>query len=216
MNLTLLQDALATDEPLSVLDVAGFLLIDPNNTQENLTLLISAARLEAENVNGRELAKKQFLLTLDRWPHTSHWANMTTFPQQSIRQYSMYFGPDNISLLAPLISVDSVKYTKSDGTVITMAANTDYIVDKFKFPGVIVPAVDTQWPTDRLWPTSAIQITFTVGMLPAQVPAVVKNAMLLLISEWYSNRLPFSAVRFISEVPFSVRSGFMNDKLWRF
>ena len=217
MNLTLLQDAQPSDEPLGIEDVRRFLVIDSGTENADLQMMISAARLEAENENGRELAVKQFQLTLDRWPLNRNWTSFgLRAPQYNERPYSFYLGDDGISLLDPLVSVSQVQYTQSDGTLVTLVANTDYIVDTFKHPGIICPTYGNQWPTGDLWPSSPIQIQFTAGFTPAQVPQTIKNAMLLLISEWYNNRLPFSAGRFISEVPFSVRSGFTSGKLWKF
>jgi len=217
MNLTIVQDAQPTDEPLLISDVEQQLNLDSGTGTANLQQLITAARLEAEKENGRELAKKQFLLVLDRFPCESYWTSFgLTPPQYNDRPYGFYFDGPNIGLLDPLISVDSFTYRTSDGTVNTLNSGTDYIVDTNKHPGEIWPAYGTQWPTATLWPTSAVQIKFTAGFLPAQVPAVIKNGMLLLIGEWYENRLPFTAVRFIAEMPFSVRSAFQNNKLWKF
>jgi hypothetical protein len=64
--------------------------------------------------------------------------------------------------------------------------------------------------------TPGTDITKWTTVLPAPVPGHIKTGMLLLISEWYVNRTPFSAIRFISEPPFSVSSLFTHDKLWRF
>jgi hypothetical protein len=221
VNLTLVTDATTQAEPLQVSDAQTFLVIDPSNATANLQEMITAARLEAENENGRELARKQYKLVLDRFPTNGHFWN--TFgasvagPYYGERPYNSYApGDGRIALLDPLVSVDSFTYRKSDGTVVTLAEDTNYLVDADKHPGELCPPYGQQWPTDTLWPASPIQITFTVGFTPAQVPAVVKNGMKLLISEWYENRLPFTGVRFVAELPYSVRSAFQYNKLWKF
>lgn len=221
MNLTLLQDASPSDEPFQVSDAQGFLVIDPSNATANLQEMITAARLEAENENGRELAQKQYKLVLDRFPTNSQfWASFgasVAGPYYGERPYNSYApGDGRIELLDPLVSVDSFTYRKSDGTVVPLVEDTHYLVDVDKHPGELCPPYGQQWPSDTLWPASPIQITFTVGLTPAQVPAVIKNGMKLLISEWYENRLPFSGVRFVAELPYSVRSAFQYDKLWKF
>lgn len=217
MNLTLLQDATAEQEPLQVSDIETFLVVDSASVTADLQLMITAARLEAENENGRELAQKQWKLVLDHFPRNHCWDSFGLTPVQfNERPYNFYFADGSIQLLDPLISVDAVTYKKSDGTVVTLAEDTDYLVDVNKHPGELCPTYGNQWPTDILWPTSPIEITFTAGMTPSQVPAAIKNGMKLLISEWYENRLPFSGVRFIAEVPFSVRSAFQYNKLWKF
>lgn len=220
MNLTLVQDATALQEPLQVSDAEQYLVLASGAETANLQTMITAARLEAEKENGRELAQKQWTLTLDHFPTESYfWESFGVSimgPQYGERPYEFYFSDGNIGLLDPLISVDNFTYKTSDGTVHTLVNGTDYIVDTSKHPGEVCPAYGTQWPPDTLWPSSAVQITFTAGMQPAQVPACVKQGMLLLLGEWYENRLPFSAVRFIAQMPFSVTSLFQNNKLWKF
>lgn len=217
MNLMLLQDATASEEPLEVSDVEQQLILATGTGTANLQQMITAARLEAEKENGRELAVKQWKLVLDRFPRNHYWDSFgLTAVQFNERPYDFYFADQRIVLLDPLVSVDSFTYKKSDGTVVTLVENTDYLVDVNKHPGEVCPLYNQQWPTDTLWPTSPIEITFTAGMEPSAVPAVIKNGMLLLIGEWYENRLPFSGVRFVAELPFSVRSAFQNEKLWKF
>ncbi len=217
MNLTLVADANSSQEPLQVSDVELQLNIATGAGTANLQQMITAARLEAEKENGRELAQKQWKLALDRFPLSHAWDSFGLTPvQYNERPYNFYFAGQSIVLLDPLISVDNFQYTKSDGTVVTLVENTDYIVDTLKHPGIVCPVYNTQWPADVLAPSSAVQITFTAGMASAAVPSTIKQGMLLLIGEWYENRLPFSAVRFIAQMPFSVSSLFQNDKLWKF
>lgn len=216
MNLTLITDADAEQEPLQVADVEQQLNIASGAATANLQQMITAARLEAEKENGRDLAQKQWKLVLDRFPRYC-WDSFGLTPvQYNEGPYNSFYRGQAIRLLDPLVSVDSFQYTKSDGTVVTLTANTDFLVDALKHPGEVMPLYNQQWPTDNLSPASPIQITFTAGMTPSQVPAVIKNGMLLLIGEWYENRLPFTAVRFVAEMPFSVRSAFQYDKLWKF
>lgn len=217
MNLTLVQDASSADEPLQVSDVEQQLILASGAGTANLQQMITAARLEAEKENGRELARKQWTLVLDQFPDRCYWDSFGLTPvQYNERAYDFYLSGGTIALLDPLVSVDSFTYKKSDGTVVTLVEGTDYLVDVNKHPGEVCPVYNGQWPADTLWPTSAIEITFTAGMAPSAVPATIKQGMLLLIGEWYENRLPFSAVRFIAQMPFSVTSLFQNDKLWKF
>jgi len=216
MNLTLITDATAQQEPLQVSDVETQLNIATGTATANLQQMITAARLEAEKENGRELAQKQWKLVLNRFPRYC-WDSFGLTPvQYNEGPYNSFYAGQAIELLDPLVSVDSFQYTKSDGTVVTLTENTDYLVDSLTHPGRVMPPYNQQWPADDLSPASPIRIMFTAGMTPSQVPSVIKGAMLMLIGEWYENRLPFTAVRFVAEMPFSVRSAFQNDKLWKF
>jgi hypothetical protein len=239
VNLTLVQNA--TIEPVSIAEMKSFLRIDPTNTDDDdqLALLISAARQEAEAASGRELATKQWTLTMDRFPSRPLNARVS-YPGNNYRAFQFYVAPSEIRLLDPTVSVDSFVYRKPDGSPVTMAANTDYVFDSLKHPAVLVPPFNQTWPDADLWPSSAVQITFTTGQglgaitwnLATQTwaewvgtwaDALGKNCeeryrhgIMLLVSQWYEGRIPFEAIRFVAELPFSVTSLFTSDKLWRF
>jgi hypothetical protein len=179
--------------------------------------MITAARLEAENEHGRELSQKQWKVVFNRFPNGPWLADIaTTLNLHGIIDRQCVSHSGVIDLLDPLVSVDAFAYRKKDGSTVTLVENTDYIVDTDRHPGVIMPAPGTQWPSVDLWPSSAVQITFTAGMTPGTVSSTIKQGMLLLVSQWYEGRIPFEAIRFVAELPFSVSSLFRNNKLWRF
>jgi len=219
MNLTLLQDAAAADEPLSVGEAQQYLRLRPGDDEITLSALITATRLLAEEANGRQCSKKQWRLALDRWPNTQ---NVFTYPYSSQYTDPVLFqfqvGPSFIELLDPLISVDAVRYKTSDGTVITAVEDTDYVVDLDKHPGVICPPYGKTWPSPSqgLWPSSAVQIDFTCGFTPENVPVSIKQGMLLLVSQMYEQRVPFDDIRSVAEIPFGVTALFNVGKIWRF
>ena len=217
MNLTIATDTTPEQEPISVQDAKDYLRLDTSTDDGTIQGLITAARIEAENEQGRECARKQFILALDSFPTAGFgpfWLEITA--AYGTRAYQFSTSRGCISLLDPLVSVDSFTYTDSAGTIHTLTENVDYIVDKLKHPGIVCPAYGTQWPTADLWPSSAVQITFTVGPTPVMCPANVKQGVLLLTSQWYEGRIPFEAIRFVAELPFSVTSLLRNGKLWKF
>ena len=221
MNLTLLTDAGILDEPLLVTEAGDYLNQVPDSDLTLVQSLITAARLEAENENGRELAVKQWMLVLDRFPTgggllAAAFYGYYGYALEGRRTYNFNVDPRFIELLDPLVSVDKFTYKKSDGTVVTLVEDTDYVVDKLKHPGIVCPVYGAQWPGDTLWPSSAVQITFTAGFTPDQCPANIVQGMKLLIVEWYEQRVPFAAIRFVAEMPFSVSNCFRTKKLWRF
>jgi hypothetical protein len=69
-----------------------------------------------------------------------------------------------------------------------------------------------------------VALRASTGVLPgsdaiswAQVEPVgrhIKQGMLLLVTQWFEDRIPFDAIRSIAEMPFSVTSLFTSDKLW--
>lgn len=193
LNLTETSPPQSFIEPLSLETVKNFLkvpIVSPADTAEDaeLSMFITAAREQAEILQGRDLVQKQWDLHQDYWP--------------SYR----------IELRRPLVSVDLVQYKDSTGTVTTMTENTDYIVDTNKQPGLICPPYNGTWPTFAPWPSSSILIRFTSGYAPtssfwSDTGARIKNGMLLLISSWYNQRLPFErGAGAIQEYPFAVTS----------
>jgi uncharacterized phiE125 gp8 family phage protein len=109
---------------------------------DELTSLIVAAREQAEILQGRDLIRKQFDLSLDYWNNY------------------------RIELRDPLASVDRFQYKDSNGTVTAMAEGTDFIVDTSRHPGFVAPPYNKTWPTFATWPSSAILIRFTSGYAP--------------------------------------------------
>lgn len=221
MNLTLLQDA--TEEPVTLAEAKAQLVIDSSFTRDDTLIagMITAARLEGEACSHRELAQKRFTLALDQFPSDfARWR--ISYPLNAVTSDPLFYhfsaGPKYIELLDPLISVDEVRYTDADGQVTVMTADTDYIVDLLKHPGLIATPPDTPWPSPAagLWPTSAVQIDFTAGFTPETCPQRYKQGILLLVSQWYENRIPYEALRFVAELPFSVASLFGSDPIYRF
>ncbi len=67
---------------------------------------------------------------------------------------------------------------------------SEYFVDTKSEPGRIVLNYGKSWPSTTLRPANGVCVAFTAGYGTAResVPAAVKQAMLLLITEWYENR----------------------------
>lgn len=179
-------------EPLTVDQMKEYLSIptefEDERGDDEITLLIMGAREQAEILQNRDLVVKQFDLSMDRWLGY------------------------RIDLRAQLISVDLVQYKDSTGTVTTLTENVDYVVDTARSPGAIVPMYGQFWPRFTPWPSSAILIRFTCGVLPGSAfwndaGARLKRGMKLLISAWFDNHLPFEkGLTAASEYPYAVTS----------
>ena len=91
------------------------------------------------------------------------------------------------SPLAPLVSVDSIKYYDSDNALQTWAS-LNYEVDLAGLVPRIVKAKDVSWPTtyDRI---NAVQIRVTVGYGAATaVPQAIKHWITAAVAESYKAR----------------------------
>lgn len=190
LKLTETSPAQSFTEPVSLLDAKTFLRapIDVTDQDYMLDLFISGAREQAEILQGRDLVQKQYDLSLD------------------------CFHECEIRLRPQLSSVDLAQYTDSDGVKTTMAENTDYIVDTAKNPGIVLPPYGQSWPIFTPWPSSAVLIRFTSGFSVDSswwndAGKRVKVGMLLLISAWYNNALPFEiGPNAVQEYPYTVTS----------
>lgn len=161
-------------EPLTTPEAGNFLKLPESVFNEppisdELALLISQAREQAEIYQNCDLVRKQWDIVFDYWP------------------------PCVIELRAPLISVDLAQYRNSTGTVVPLIVNTDYIVDTSKRPGVIAEPYGKTWPSFTPWPTSALMFRYTSGYAPDSIwwsdaGARIKSLMKLLIADWFSNR----------------------------
>lgn len=193
LNLTETSPPQSFYEPLSLAEVKAYLKLpeqSPTDPMEDLELetFISAARNIAEIEQGRDLVRKQYDLSLDCFPCYA------------------------LELRDPLVSVELIQYKSSAGVTTSLVAGTDYISDRAKHPGVVMPAYGKSWPSFTPWPTSAVTIRFTSGFAPddtfwtGTAGTFVKKGMLYLISGWFTQRIPFADgfVQSISEYPFAV------------
>jgi len=236
MHLKLVSDF--GDEPVSLEEAKIQCRYTADDQDTYIGGLIMAGRIIAELYNGRQLTLKQWILALDHWPSTPV-TGISAIPNPYFGfwpsdAYRLLAGirPEvsGIELAAPLISVDNFTWKDYNGNVNQLVNGTDYVVDTFKEPGIVCPAPNQNWPVTGLWPTSAIQITFTSGMVPdavaymAQTPPPpnpvpevgrhLKQAILMLVAQWFEDRIPFDAIRNVAEVPFSVSALLESDKLW--
>ncbi len=175
-------------EPLSLADVKNHLRVEPSMTEDDalIQVFMSAAREQAEIMQRRVLVRKQFDLTYDFWPGY------------------------RLKLASPVVSVDLVSYKDDTGNTTELVAGIDYIVDLHKQPAILQAPWNACWPSTSLWPSSAILIRFTAGYAAddqfwAGPGARLKAGMLLLISSWYNNRLPFATgISAANEYPYAV------------
>jgi uncharacterized phiE125 gp8 family phage protein len=173
-----------TTEPVTLAEAKAQCRVDIADDDTLITGLISAARTTVEDMAHRALVSQCWRLSLGRWPAV-----------------------DYISLpLPPLQEVDSIIYTDQDGNETTWAA-ANYIVDDISEPGRIVLAHGANWPGATLAPANAIEIDFVAGYGSASdVPAVWKQAILLLIGHWYENREAALVGPIAREIPMGVKS----------
>ena len=98
------------------------------------------------------------------------------------------FGSCDIRLpFPPITEVVSVKYDDADGVEQTVS-DTDYrLVGQPSAPRIAL-AYGSSWPAVR-WQSESVRIQYLAGYGdPEDVPAPIKQAILLMVGHWYANR----------------------------
>ena len=163
-----------TVTPLSLTEVKAHLRVDGTDQDAMIEFYLNAATdyVDGEwGFLGRALVTQTWRLTID------------TFPCAEIK-----------IPLPPLQSITSVVYFDSAGDPQTLVEDTDYFVDDQSEPSWISPM--TTWPT-TLDAINSVQIEFVAGYEPttdsppdltANIPANIKQGMLLMITDWMEHR----------------------------
>lgn len=126
-----------TTEPATLAQIKALIPINGTDHDARITTLISALRMEAEQITGRSLAMSTWQIKLDEFPH-------------------------EIRLLwPPIVSVESVQYVDTNGATQTLSSSL-YVVDSHNEPGWILPATNTEWPS-TYDTANAVTVNYTAG-----------------------------------------------------
>ncbi|MEM8668730.1 MAG: head-tail connector protein [Planctomycetota bacterium] len=159
-----------TQEPVSLSEAKLHLRVPTDHEDVNISgIYLPAARRRVEAELGRQLMTATLTLTLDAFPPG-------TCPMPIP--------------MAPLQSITSIIYRDIAGTETTMPAE-DYVVDSRSEPGRVMPSDGVTWPSvkDRVV-GSTVLVTFVAGYGPneSDVPAPIRQAILLLLGHYYYHR----------------------------
>jgi uncharacterized phiE125 gp8 family phage protein len=184
------------EEPVTVDEAKLHLRVTDSSEDTLITMLISAARIYAENVCRRVFVTQKWDLFLDAFPYYTYYGVIPGYVPvdqlpsawMTMRNYAVRFRGSKIDIPFPrLQSVDAVKYIDPNGVLQTMDPSA-YVVDAISEPGVLTPKTGTYWP-DTENTTNAVQISFTAGYGDAaDVPAGIKSWILLRVGALYENR----------------------------
>ncbi len=125
--------------------------------------LITAARLDVESRTGRVLVTQGWRIVRDG-PPRGGVVRLTPGPVQSVDAVTVY-GPDGVPAVVP---------------------PDDYIVDTANVPGRLKLSSGRFWGARAL---NGLEIDMTCGYGdPQDVPASLKQAVLMLVSYWFEQR----------------------------
>lgn len=186
-------------EPVTLAEAKSHLRLEIGDDDADVNRLIAAARLWAEEYCWRGFVTQVWELVDEQFPNDS------CLP---VAREGFKLPRGN------LVSVASVKYIDVNGVEQTLAGS-EYTVDTVSEPGRVRRAYGKSWPSYRSqW--DAVRIRYTVGWSGANVPAPIKQALLLLIAQMYENRVPEVTGTIISKVGFAVEALLQPYRLLEF
>jgi uncharacterized phiE125 gp8 family phage protein len=151
-------------EPVSLTEAKAFLRLDQSDEDSLLGTLITAARLMVEAASGRMLIDQAWRIVLDRWPGGGE-IRLPLSPVGAITAARVYdaFG------IAQAVSLSSLQLDgAADPPVIRLIAGLP--------------------PVGRARAAIEIDIVAGYGAAAPNVPALLRQAVLLLAARWFEQR----------------------------
>lgn len=153
-------------EPVSLETAKKWCRVEDDDDDDIITALIVAAREWVEDFTGQTLVAGE---VTDPFP---------SFGDLTLKHWPVALDGDG----APTLELT---YLDSEGTEQTYE---DWRLVSGKRPAVLLPAIGTTWPSAYVAP-DAVRVTYAVGYADAAaVPGKMKQAILVLVAHWYSNR----------------------------
>ena len=159
----------AASEPLSLSEVKEFLRVDHSDDDTTLAIMISAAREMCEQYTRQIMLTTTIEEFYDTFPnYTPQWMDTVYLSR------------------GPVQSITSVKYVDSLGDEQTISS-VNYRTDLISQPSRIVSENGWNATKDTV---NAVVVRYVVGYSSASdIPAPLRQGMLLVISEMYENRM---------------------------
>lgn len=169
-NLPVVVTAPAT-EPISTAEAKLFLRVDTSDDDALIASLITAAREYVETLLWRSLITQTLRLDLRGWPTDGRFV----LPRP------------------PCLSVTSIYYTDTAGNSTEWTAASNWTAEVDREPAIIERAYNATFPTLRSADEiQNVKITYQAGYGPnaTDVPDAIKQAIYLVLADFYDNRLP--------------------------
>ena len=155
-----------------------------SNTADDtlITNLILAATQAAQNYTNRFFINHSVRMDCDTWDET------------------LYF------YKSPVFSSTTIEYYGTSATIYDIWDSSNYIVDKVHEPARLLLQADKSYPdlADR---KAAIKLTYVsgYGTAASDVPQAIKQAVLLIVGNFYENRQEVVVGRIATEMPKSAQ-----------
>lgn len=165
MNYGLTVASAPEDEPVSLSEAREFLRVDGLEEDDLIQQLVKAARQQVENHTRHALVTRTYDWSLPCFP-----SGCTPVP------------------MPPLQSVTGVYYTDAGQAEAEVSASV-YTVTTSSVRGLIALAYGQTWPTYTAGQPYPVRVRFVAGFGDVDdVPAEIKQALLLIVGHLYDNR----------------------------
>lgn len=181
------------EEPVTLAEAKAHLRLEHDLDDSYVSTLITAARQYVEEYLWRAVLTQTWELVMDGFPVGVDWIEL---PKGELQD------------------VDSVDYLDSEGVAQDWA---DYDIDFASIPGRIRLIFGGSWPSGVRSAWNSVVIRYVVGWeAPEDVPAPIKQAILLLVSQLYENRTPEVTGVTVSAIAFSAKALLAPYRIARF
>lgn len=178
------------EEPITRVEAKLHLRVDGSDEDSLIDSLITAARIQCEQISRRSFVTRT--LRADLW----RWCDLVWLPYP------------------PLAGVVSIVYHDAAGNAATLDPGV-YGVDTLATPGRVYLAQGQEWPAAALRDYAPIEITYTAGYgAAADVPETYKAAIKLYLGHLYENREAVLAGQGVSlsVLPLALDSLLLTDR----
>jgi uncharacterized phiE125 gp8 family phage protein len=169
-----------TVEPVTLAEAKAQLRVDGTAEDAFLTSLIITSRLQIEAALGLALVTQRWRMTLDDWPGTGE-IELPVRPVQSVESIAIAAG----------------------GSVVTLDAGSYHLDGLGQRPRIVLVDIAPP-PPETVADGIAIELTAGFGASATDVPAPIRQALLLLVAHWYENREPATQSAGTSGIPDAV------------
>lgn len=196
-------------EPVTLDQAKQQLRVDFSEEDLLITGLITAAREMCEQRMHRAIYNQSYVLSLDQFNY-GDWRSTIPMERRNPLRFSALWESMALRLPMPrLVSVTSITYLDTCGEQKTLDPGA-YRVDPSSEPARIVPAVNLTWPTTDYYVPGSVKVTYVAGSYGdgaevSSCPAMIKQAILLMVGELYKNREESSEAN-LKSVPFGINA----------
>lgn len=142
--------------------------------------------------NDEDVTIAEYISAARQYAEEYQWSALMT---QTRRIYLCDLCSPIVLPRAPTLAVASITYVDTNGDTQTLSSSL-YVVDTFKKPGQVIPAYNATWPAVREF-RNAVTVTYTCGYgtTPSSVPFHTRQAIKLMVADWFYNRMSQGSVR---------------------